>query len=1485
MQKKYLQTLAALVLALAMVLGTVPTTFAKTTHYQSGTTVTLPDGSVYSSDMEFDYEEFTVDSIPELACYGEIIKQDENGTLRKITDPAEIAAILGEEYAPDAKSSVVIDTKAYCEETVDVIIVMDGESFAASKGIYVGDTIDAVSYNAARTKMVKQHETLAKKIAKLSGCDASITANFSMTVNGFAMKVQRKYISEIKQQNGVKYAFEAPIYSVPDYEVTTNDTFNSGAEQQGTYLAWDLGYKGEGMTVAVIDTGCNIDHQAFTEPDSPKFSYEDIQALLDAYDFEAEERMSSFNADNAYINSKFPFVFDYSQNDADVNHTDGVSAHGTHVAGIVAADELDRIYDDDYDNLPGVAGIAPEAQLIIMKVFAGTGASFVDIISAMEDAMLLGVDAVNLSLGSIAGSDYDEGITEVFDAANAAGINVVISAGNEGTSGSGNSWGYDMNLTLNPDNGVIGSPGTYASNMTVASVDAAKVFDYYGACTLTYFEDPIWKDEWTVWYADHAPEGYTMEDVLGGQTLPMVIVDNNDFESYNDLEGKFVICFESSETPTQQLYNMAVNAGAAAMLLVAENENDEFAYDMDIESYEAMPCVTCADWSYYDMLWIFETYNVSPEDYYFTVNEKYVDNSEGCGMSYFSSWGPTLDLRIKPEISAVGGNVYSTYPGGYADWSGTSMAAPQIAGASAIIKQYLKQNYPTMSETQLHDITNALIMSTATQVTGRNDVDCSPRNQGAGLLNVANAIKSKAYITVDGCDKPKMELGDDPERVGEYTLTFNVVNLTDVELNYDIVVSTLTEMAVSGTIIDGEPVYMMYGEPYQLSPAVTGDTSITVPANGTATASVTITLSESDLLYINEHYENGAYVDGFVKLIDKGENPVDLSAPFLAFYGDWTALSALDLTYGYDCLGYLGLDDTTEGNIADVYGAYVPNLDYSSVSPHMILTSVNGHPHYLGNNFNMNLNPTIEPYNWFCWSDLGCYISPNGDGVCDGIEAVYTGLLRNVTNVVYTITDVETGEIYYQKEVGGYTKYTTDIYGNQLPLGMDEASAFGPWYGTDAEGNTLPDGTVVYVSIECEMMYRGEVVTDNSFDSWGFLCCIDTTPPDITYDYTNEDNLPYDYVQTITISDDGNISDTLQENYWLSNGKPWGVKTVGRNPVTERGSYVSNRTCSNSVNDLAVTTFMVRDFAGNVTLLVFDARENNIWITLDCDDEINMLVGDTMPISNVYDFGNVNMIGMITNFESGDESIVSVESTGDDSAMLTANAAGNVTITAVLRGFLYTASVNINVYEHEYLISSLANEGGSITESQTVETYSDATFVITPDEGYHIADVLVDGESVGSVNEYTFENVTAEHNIEAIFERDAAEMFTVTFVDYDGTILSEQSVESGSAAVAPTAPEREHYRFIGWSCEFESVESNLIVIAQYELDIAIGDVNFDGTINSADALIAMRIALGLMDTYEAQLAAADVNGDYRVNAQDALMILRYSLEVDELPVR
>ena len=77
----------------------------------------------------------------------------------------------------------------------------------------------------------------------------------------------------------------------------------------------------------------------------------------------------------------------------------------------------------------------------------------------------------------------------------------------------------------------------------------------------------------------------------------------------------------------------------------------------------------------------------------------------------------------------------------------------------------------------------------------------------------------------------------------------------------------------------------------------------------------------------------------------------------------------------------------------------------------------------------------------------------------------------------------------------------------------------------------------------------------------------------------------------------------------------------------------------------------------------------------------------------------------------------------------------------------------------KYTITATAGDGGSITPAGEVSVKEGAsqTFTITASEGYAIADVLVDGQSVGAVDSYTFENVTANHTIAAVFTRTASD--------------------------------------------------------------------------------------------------------------------------------
>ena len=76
-------------------------------------------------------------------------------------------------------------------------------------------------------------------------------------------------------------------------------------------------------------------------------------------------------------------------------------------------------------------------------------------------------------------------------------------------------------------------------------------------------------------------------------------------------------------------------------------------------------------------------------------------------------------------------------------------------------------------------------MSTATPIVDEaNGTYYFVRRQGAGLANIGNAVKSGAYITVEGTDKAKLELGDDAEKTGKYEMKFSVVNFSKEAKTY-----------------------------------------------------------------------------------------------------------------------------------------------------------------------------------------------------------------------------------------------------------------------------------------------------------------------------------------------------------------------------------------------------------------------------------------------------------------------------------------------------------------------------------------------------------------------------------------------------------------------------------------------------------------------------------------------------------------------------
>ena len=647
--------------------------------------------------------------------------------MRSLRIPALVLAfvmLLGSfaAFAALPQPAAVQETSAVePDQVVRVIVLFEGDPVPQA-----GE--DGLMSSQGMSLLRKHRQTVAKICEDFPALE--IAYDYTTLFSGVSGDLPYGALEELRKAPGVKDAWVATTYILP--ESMEPDPASGVAA-----LEVSEDYTGQGTLIAILDTGANLSHQAFA-------AHGDMlgEVALRYYD----PRLNSTSVTGAYVSKKIPFAYDYA--DRDSNATD-MSGHGTHVAGLAAG------WDPETD----FSGQAPGAQLAIMKVFGDVGNTTSSDVyfAALQDAMILGADVINMSFGYPCGFTYDYTLDSalfgnIYRTLEETGIILCAAGGNSGSQGDYNSYINGTVLSSYTDYGTVASPATYLGNTSVAAAINTETKNY---CVEVQGE----------FYSYYEPEGQegSFISLLGGRTLEYVVVpgigEDKDYEGI-DVQGKIALVFRG-ELDFQSKIRIAAEHGAAGILIY---NNVEGIVNMHAPNSP----IPAASMIREEGLRLVEK---AVKEMYILPELKVSANSQMQTAAYYSAWGTTPDLTIDPAITAVGDQVLSAGIEGsdhYVLDSGTSMASPNAAGQFAALLSGLMDQAPELTKPRRAELAESLAYSSA-NILGSETEPVSVRQQGVGLMNASAAMGSPIYI-----ENPLQELGDDPGETGVYRMELEV---------------------------------------------------------------------------------------------------------------------------------------------------------------------------------------------------------------------------------------------------------------------------------------------------------------------------------------------------------------------------------------------------------------------------------------------------------------------------------------------------------------------------------------------------------------------------------------------------------------------------------------------------------------------------------------------------------------------------------------
>ena len=1130
-------------------------------------------------------------------------------------------------YRRVALTLIAAGALAFTTTGVPAAFGADADATQASSSQQAGDDspstiivqLDARDDGVDRAAYYAQMKTrIGEAVAAASpGATISDVRDYLHAFDGFAIQAPASTLGAIRATAGVKGAFlDGDNSFVTDEEINGQYRAAAGGGDSGItpgaaaqmMRANAASQKGQGQVIELIDSGIDTSHEAF----AGDMDAASLRLTQDA----AASLTSQLGAGKAgvWVSPKIPFAYDYADGDTNVlatdegdDHARAANTQGTRVAALAAA------------NGGQFSGAAPQAQLIVAKVTKDPGnhASDVDLLAALDDAMVLRPDVISVSFSKTEGmSDAAASLySQVYETLGAQGTTVYAPAGDVERYGRAD----------DPDNGALGFPAAFSSTLAVASVNEQEIM---GA--ITFGDHLIGYRPVTRMGKGDGP-GF---DSLAAGTYRVVYAGNGSSEDltkylgadYGDLSHTILLeelggtdsRGKDVELPHKIKALKSLTSKPAGVLL-GHWYDTETPVKWSVDRWFSIPMgtITTSDRNrLYDAIKASGTgsieVSVSPSTT-LTV-------PEGLSASDFSSTGATPDLRLKPEVAAPGGRVASATPGNdYDNESGTAEASGQAAAVATLVRQRVASDpaFAGLSDAEKNAVVTKLLMGTARPIADAQQDDgtfYSPRRVGAGLVDAAGATTSFVFPTVVGAANPSRPKADLGEGTSGWSFQVTLTNVSDSARTYTLGGQALSEKVESMLLSHHSTNWAGKGIDLTFSAD-----SVTVPAKGEATVTVTVTPREAFASYAAANTPKGTFIDGAVTFTSTDGAP-NLTVPYMGFYGSWGAPAIFD--------------QVTPNNHISGYGSTFMdgNLPFGQQSPFDVEDErmING----------------VDP-------DLFIITRSTGENARRGVHPG-TVLLRSVSSLTYTFAN-EAGQTIRTFTCGRADRSIYDVQERSPRTVEDSVPGCAPWFsGYAPDGSELPDGRYTLTI---------EGTTEGPSPS----------TQQISYGLTLDTKAPV--ISNVTVSGDGNDR-TL--SFDVADSSPIsavGFSATADGPIVERGAevYPTERGEDGLVHrhfDVPLKDVLtsIGGDPSSIYLHVWDwpANKGTAPVALKAipmtslalsQTSATLRVGETLTLSATHEPADANVTEL--SWSSSDEAVATVSATGEVSAV----GAGDATIT------------------------------------------------------------------------------------------------------------------------------------------------------------------------------------------------------------------------------